>query len=110
LVERSGESDFFIATFTKNPLFAPFRMQNPPGDVHKYADRTGGKVMTSSKNEVSAKLAQMIDEIRTRYTLGYYPSTHQPKDKFCEINVQIRPEVEKREGQLLVRTKKGYYR
>jgi VWFA-related protein len=110
LLERSAASNFFIATFSKNPVFAPFRMQNPPGDVHKYADRTGGEVMKSSKDEVSAKLAQMIDEIRTRYTIGYYPSTHQPKDKFCEIKVQIRAEVAKREGQLLVRTKKGYYR
>ena len=110
LLERSGLSDFFAAAYTRNPLFAPVRMHNPPGDVHKYAERTGGAVMKSSKEEVSAKLAQMIDEIRTRYTIGYYPAVKQPKGTFCEIRVRIRAETSKRDGPLLVRTKTGYYR
>ena len=110
LLERSAFSDFAMVAFSKNPAFAPMRRHNPPGDVYKYAEATGGEVMKSSKDEVSAKLAQLIDEIRTRYTLGYYPSVKQPKDKFCEIKVQISAEAQKREGRLLVRTKKGYYR
>jgi VWFA-related protein len=110
LLERSAISDFFIATFSRNPVFAPLRMRNPPGNVYKYAERTGGDVMTSSKEDVSANLAQLIDQIRTRYTLGYYPSVKQPKGKFCELKVQIAADTEKREGRLLVRTKKGYYR
>jgi VWFA-related protein len=110
LLERSAMSDFFIATFSKNPVFAPFRMHDPPGNVYKFADRTGGEVMKSGKDEVSAKLAQLIDEIRTRYTVGYYPFVKQPKGKFCEIKIQMRAETQKREGRLLVRTKKGYYR
>jgi hypothetical protein len=57
-------------TKTPGPLLT-IRLQNPPGDVYKYASRTGGDVMKSSKQNVSKKLAQMIDEIRTRYTLGY---------------------------------------
>ena len=109
LVERSGLSDFFIVA-EKNPIFAAFRMHHPPGNVYKYAERTGGAVMTSSREEVSVKLAQLIDEIRTRYTLGYYPSAKQPKGKFCEIRLRTSVEVQKREGPLLVRTKQGYYR
>lgn len=66
--------------------------------------------MKSSKDEVSARLARMIDEIRTRYTIAYYPSVQQPKGKFCAIKIRIAPQVEKREGKLLVRTKTGYYR
>ncbi len=110
LVERSGISDFFTVTFSKNPAFAPFRMHNPPGNVYKYAERTGGEVMKSNKDEISTKLAQLIDEIRTRFTLGYYPAVQQPKGKFCKIKLRIRPETEKREGRMIVRTKQGYYR
>ncbi len=110
LLERSAFSDFAMVAYGKNPLFASSRRHNPPGDVYKYAERTGGEVMKSSKDEVSTKLAQLIDEIRTRYTLRYYPSIKQPKGKFCEIKVQIGPETRKGEGALLVRTKKGYYR
>jgi len=110
LLERSGESDFFAAAYTRNPMFIPLRMQHPPGDVHKYAERTGGEVMTSGKKDISAKLAKMIDEIRTRYTIGYYPSAKEQKGKFCEIKIKIAADAEKHEGKLVVRTKKGYYR
>ena len=110
LLERSAVSDFFLVTFSKNPVFAVSRKHNPPGDVYKYSERTGGDVMKSSKDQVSTKLAQMIDEIRTRYTIGYYPSAKQPKGKFCEIKLQINPDTEKRLGRIVVRTKKGYYR
>ncbi len=110
LLERSAASDLFMVGFSKNPMFAPFRMHDPPGDVHKYAERTGGDVMKSSKEEVSAKLGKMIDEIRTRYTIAYYPTVKQPKGTFCKIKVRVRPETEKREGKMVVRTKTGYYR
>jgi Ca-activated chloride channel family protein len=110
LLERSAFSDFAIVTFSKNPMFGAMRKHNPPGDVYQYAERTGGDVMKASKDAVSTKLAQLIDEIRSRYTLGYYPSVKQPKDKFCEIKLQIRAETQNREGRMLVRTKKGYYR
>ena len=110
LLERSAFSDFAIVTFSKNPMFAVARKHHPPGDVYRYAEHTGGDVMKSSKDEVSTKLAQLIDQIRSRYTLGYYPSVKQPKGKFCEIKLQIKAEAQKREGRLLVRTKKGYYR
>lgn len=110
LLERSAASDFFLVTFSKNPMFAVSRKHNPPGDAYKYAERTGGDVMKSSRDQVSTKLAQMIDEIRTRYTIGYYPSVKQLKGKFCEIKLQISPDAEKRLGRTVVRTKKGYYR
>ena len=110
LLERSAFSDLAMVTFSKNPMFAAMRKHNPPGDVYQYAERTGGDVTKSSKGEVSTKLAQLIDEIRSRYTLGYYPSVKQPKGKFCEIKIQIRAETQKREGRLVVRTKQGYYR
>jgi Ca-activated chloride channel family protein len=110
LLERSAFSDFAMVTFSKNPVFAPMRRHHPPGDVYKYAERTGGNVLKSSKDEVSVKLAQLIDEIRTRYTVGYYPSFKQPMGRFCEIKLQIRKEAEKREGRMVVRTKKGYFR
>jgi hypothetical protein len=93
-----------------NPVMTLFRLQNPPGDVFKYADRTGGQVMKSERKQVSSKLAELIDQIRTRYSLGYRPSFKKPPGTFCKIRVAMNPEVEKREGRLLVRAKQGYYR
>ncbi len=103
-------SNIFMALYTKNPLFAAGRKHHPPGDVYKYAGQTGGLVMKSSKEEVAAKLAESIDQIRMRYSLGYRPSSDQPPGKFCEIKLRVSPEVEKREGQSVVKTKRGHYR
>ena len=110
LLERSGVSDFFMVTYTKNPVFAPLRHSHPPGDAYKYAARTGGEVMRSRKEDVATKLAQLIDSIRTRYTIGYYPSVKKEKGTFCRIKLDVGVVTKKREGQLLVRTKTGYYR
>jgi len=110
LVERSAMSDFFIVVAKRNPMFALGRMHNPPGDVYKYTAETGGQVMTSNKQDVAAKLAALIDQIRTRYSLGYRPAADPPAGKFCEIKLSVSPEVVKREGQLQVKAKRGYYR
>jgi len=110
LLEFSAMSHTFSALYTKNPIFAARRKHHPPGDVYKYAEQTGGQVMKSGKEEVAAKLADLIDQIRTRYSLGYRASAEQPPGKFCEIKLQVSTEVVKREGQVIVKAKRGYYR
>jgi hypothetical protein len=103
LLERSAMSNVAMALYTKNPLFAMRRKHHPPGDVYKYAEQTGGQVMKSSKEDVATKLADLIDQIRTRYSLGYRPSAEQPAGKFCQIKLTVSPDS-------LVKAKRGYYR
>jgi VWFA-related protein len=110
IVERSGLSKLANILFNKNPVFAVSRKHHPPGDVYKYAEQTGGEVLKSNKEEVSTKLAELIDHIRTRYSFGYRPSVEQPAGKFCKIKLTLAAKVEKREGKLAVRTSSGYYR
>jgi VWFA-related protein len=110
LLERSAMSNAMTVLYSKNPIFAMGRKHNPPGDVYKYAEQTGGQVMKSGKEEVAAKLADLIDQIRTRYSLGYRAPVEQPSGKFCEIKLKVSPDVLKREGQVVVKAKRGYYR
>lgn len=110
LLERSALSDFSTATINDNPLFAPIRSMYPPGDVYNYADETGGQVMKASRAEVSGRLANLIGAIRTRYTLAYVPNVSRPDGRFCTIKLKLTPGVEKREGRLVIRAKRGYYR
>ena len=83
LLERSAMSNIMTALYSKNPLFAMGRKHHPPGDVYKYAEQTGGQVMKSSKEDVATKLADLIDQIRTRYSLGYRPSAEQSAGTFA---------------------------
>jgi len=81
-----------------------------PGDVHNYAQVTGGLVVESSDKTVPAKLAEMIDDVRLRYTLGYRPSVAKPQGTFCTIKVELAPEVKNLQKDLVVKARQGYYR
>src|SRR5262245_42720062 len=84
-------------------------MLYPPGDVYKYAQATGGQVIEASAKKMKARIAQLIDDLRLRYSLSYHPSRDKPKGKFCAIKVKLAPQAKSR-GDVLVEAKQGYYR
>lgn len=79
------------------------------GDIRRYADKTGGLVLKTAKDEVSDKLAAIIDQLRTRYAIGYVSSNTSQDGKFRKIRLQLSGEVDKREGKPAIITRKGYY-
>jgi hypothetical protein len=84
------------------------------GDINKYADMTGGPVLKSSKKEVATRLAELIDQLRARYTLGYKPGSVKPPGSFCKLQVQQsdgylrRTHTQKQD--FIVRSREGYLR
>lgn len=108
LLKRSLLSDEHAARYRAE--MAEDRMMNPPGDVHKYAKATGGLVVEANDKMVPAKLAELIDNLRLRYTLGYRPSVTKPRDAFCTIKVELAPEVKKLQRDLVIEARQGYYR
>ena len=74
------------------------------GAARKLADETGGRVLSASSDK---KLMQAFDEIseelRSQYTLGYYPSNSALDGKFRKIR------VETANHDLKVLARKGYY-
>jgi VWFA-related protein len=74
------------------------------GAAHKLSDETGGRVIPANSDK---KLMQAFDEIseelRTQYTLGYYPSNAARDGTFRKIK------VETASHDLKVLTRKGYY-
>jgi VWFA-related protein len=115
LIERSALSNATIIAAYGNPS-APFvRTVEPPGAIRKYAKETGGVVLSPSSKEVTTRMADLLDRLRNRYTLGYSPSNSQPAGKFCSIQLKLSPDLYAREPELrparvVVRTKRGYYR
>ena len=77
--------------------------------VEDYAGPTGGEVMGSKKEEVDVKLAELIDRLRVRYSLGYVSSNSKQDGAFRKIKLQLSPETNKREEKPIVLAKKGYY-
>ena len=110
LLEHSAMSYAFDAFYTKNPMFALRRKHHPPGDTGKYAEETGGVVLGAKREEISAKLADLIDRLRSRYTIGYRPSSPKPEGTLCKIDVRLTAEALKREGTADIRARRGYKR
>ncbi|MGA7768932.1 MAG: hypothetical protein WCA27_22245, partial [Candidatus Sulfotelmatobacter sp.] len=76
---------------------------------------TGGPVLNTSTKEVAGRLALLIDQLRNRYTLGYKPVTSKPEGTFCKLQLELQPEVYRdhpdlKKKDIMVRTKRGYYR
>lgn len=113
LIDRTAKTDALIAVSDINPF--SFITGGRTGDVKKYAELTGGPVLNTSKKEVADRLALLIDQIRNRYTLGYKPVTSKPDGTFCKLQLELRPDVYKehpdlRKPDVIVHTKRGYYR
>jgi VWFA-related protein len=74
------------------------------GAARKLAEETGGRVLSANSDK---KLNQAFDEIseelRSQYTLGYYPTNSAQDGKFRKVK------VETAEKDLKVLTRKGYY-
>ena len=78
-------------------------------NLEKYVDETGGEIQIVPVIEVNQRLTELIDHLRTRYSIGY-SSTNQTLDgKFRRVKLALTKETLKRHGELLVRTRLGYY-
>lgn len=113
LIDRSAATDAFIAAADVSPLALMIGART--GDINHYADMTGGPVLKTSKKEVAARLAELIDELRARYTLGYVPVGSKAAGTFCKLRVTLAPDVyrrrsELRKSEVMVRSRSGYYR
>ena len=111
LIDRTAATDMTMIALDANPFAMLFGART--GDIRKYADLTGGPVLDTSKKEIAARLAALVDQIRLRYTLGYKPSASKPKGTFCQLRLELNPATRKARADLhkaQVRTRQGYYR
>jgi VWFA-related protein len=75
-----------------------------PDVAHKLADQTGGRVIeVSSEKRLQEAFDQISEELRSQYTLGYYPSNAAHDGTFRKVK------VETADKELKVLARKGYY-
>ncbi len=93
-----------------------FNWNRPGADIYRrrmtvdpFANQTGGEVIKSDKTEVNARLALLIDHLRTRYSLGFSSKKDQADGSFRRISLALTRDARKRLGDILIRAKQGYY-
>lgn len=75
-----------------------------PDIAHRIADQTGGRVIeVSSEKHLQEAFDQISEELRSEYTLGYYPTNGKRDGTFRKIKVET---IDK---ELKVLARKGYY-
>jgi VWFA-related protein len=75
-----------------------------PDVGHKLAEETGGRmIVVNSEKRLEEAFDQISEELRSQYTLGYYPSNTTKDGKFRKIRV----DVDNHDYKVL--TRKGYY-
>jgi len=74
------------------------------GVAHKLTEETGGRtIVVNSEKHLAEAFDQISEELRSQYTLGYYPTNAAHDGKFRKIKVEMN------NHDLKVLARKGYY-
>jgi VWFA-related protein len=74
------------------------------GVARKLAEETGGRaIFVRSEKKLEAAFDEIAEELRTQYTLGYYPTNRARDGKFRKVK------IETRQKGMKVLARKGYY-
>jgi VWFA-related protein len=77
--------------------------------IGSYIAETGGIRLQVDKDDVTVKLAGLIERLRSRYSLGYTPTNEKRDGRFRNIKVRLSPQAERRIGEMTIVARKGYY-
>lgn len=94
----------------KPPPIAPGTYTNPdftPADVFQIAEETGGEAIRVER--AGKAFAEMLDRIRTRYTLLYPMPASAVAGTFRHIRVELSGAARARYPTAIVRCRSGYY-
>lgn len=87
-----------------------YAASHPPGDARKYAEVTGGEAMNLRGDMADQRLSELIDRLRSRYTVGFRPAGTKAPGTFCRLRVELAPNGALRPKEWKVLARQGYYR
>jgi Ca-activated chloride channel family protein len=76
--------------------------------VNEFVEKTGGEIIGADKNEVDAKLGDIVNRLRARYAIGFRPTNANADGKFRPVEIKI-ASTKKRKEKPIVLTRRGYY-
>src|SRR5262245_862653 len=78
------------------------------GSLKMFVEETGGEMIGAEPEKMENTLTSMVGNIAESYSLAYLPTNSVRDGKRRKIRVQLSPEVEKREGQTALITRRSY--
>ena len=77
-------------------------------NLKQLAEETGGEVLTDKPENLDHTFNDLIDHLRTRYTLGFVSTNKKRDGSFRKLKVEIAHPPAKSEERLVIKTKRGY--
>jgi VWFA-related protein len=77
-------------------------------DLNKLAEETGGEVLTDKPENLDHTFNDLIDHLRTRYTLGFVSTNTKRDGSFRKLKIELANPPTKPDDRLVVKTKRGY--
>jgi VWFA-related protein len=92
-------------------FYSPYKrlLIGQTASIRTYAEATGGKVVAADSKRLDANLTQIIEHLRTRYSLGFVSANDKRDGSFRKIKLEASPQTVQRLGAVEIVTRKGYY-
>jgi VWFA-related protein len=78
------------------------------GSLKMFVEETGGELMNAEPEKMEETLTRVVSHIAESYSLAYLPTNSTRDGKRRKIRVLLSPEIEKREGQTVLITRRSY--
>jgi len=78
------------------------------GSLKMFVEETGGELISAEPEKMKETLVRMVGHIAESYSLAYLPTNSARDGKRRKIRVQLSPDIEKREGQTVLITRRSY--
>lgn len=86
------------------------RMRGGLVNVKKLTEETGGEVFDVQQDgSLFLSFKALIERLKTRYTLGFYPSNPQADGRYHALDVQLQQSFGKKGPSYTILSKRGYY-
>jgi hypothetical protein len=76
--------------------------------INKLAEETGGEIFNDKPEEMDRTFNNLINHLRTRYSIGFVSSNAKRDGAFRKLKLEVSPELQKSDGKLVVKTRRGY--
>lgn len=76
--------------------------------LKQLADETGGEVLSDKPENLDRTFNELIDHLRTRYTLGFVSTNRKRDGSFRKLKLDVAQPTQKSDDRLVVKTKRGY--
>jgi VWFA-related protein len=77
-------------------------------NLKQLAEETGGEVLSDKPENLDRVFNNLIDHLRTRYTIGFVSTNRKRDGSFRKLKLDLAKPAQKSDDRMVIKTKRGY--